>query len=420
MIFIRLILGLTLIFALPEPIAGRRVHDFAGVITADDRQVLEKEALFIEQQTTAQLAIVTVSSLDGESVESYAHALMNSWGVGRRDNNNGVMFLVAPEERRARIEVGYGLESLLSDARCGELLRKHATPYFKQGEFSDGIRATTGAIVDILGRNPEAAAGKSSSRPQVGLPQLPEGALIAIICAVLSVAFLMVGAIYSTHRYYPAGLLPFFSILLSLSASLTICLTDLGSFKFLYILAILPILAIVKNYFWWRRFHPHRCTECGAQMNLLGEEEDDAKLTSSQKIEESLLSVDYDCWSCPACDKSTILEYIESSPYAECPSCSTRAYGAIVRIICEASLFGAGTRHHLRICEACRKETLVRVESIPSYAARAAAFMAGLAVGSSGSSGGSGSSSRGNSGGSSGGGSYGGGSSGGGGASAGW
>ncbi len=85
-----------------------RVHDLAGLLNAEQRQSLERLAHEVEQQTSAQLAVVTVPSLEGRTVESYANELFNSWGIGNRDTNNGVLFLIAPNEHRMRIEVGAG------------------------------------------------------------------------------------------------------------------------------------------------------------------------------------------------------------------------------------------------------------------------------------------------------------------------
>src|SRR5689334_6119449 len=88
----------------------RRVHDFANLLTAEDRQQLESLAQEVEQRTTAQFAIVTVRTLEGQTVEKYANTLFNQWGIGRQDVNNGVLLLVAPHEHKMRIEVGRGLE----------------------------------------------------------------------------------------------------------------------------------------------------------------------------------------------------------------------------------------------------------------------------------------------------------------------
>ena len=97
----------------------------------------------VERQTTAQLAVVTVPSLRGETVEAYAHELFNEWGIGKKGVNNGVLLLVAPTERRMRIEVGYGLEPLLTDSVCGEIRDQAIIPHFKNNDYAGGIIAGT-------------------------------------------------------------------------------------------------------------------------------------------------------------------------------------------------------------------------------------------------------------------------------------
>jgi len=111
------------LMAIPAPIdKTRRVHDFANSLSADAIQRLESMGQQVERETTAQLTIVTVTSLEGQSIEQYANTLFNQWGIGQKETNNGVLLLIAPNDRRVRIEVGYGVEPLLSDGLCGEIL----------------------------------------------------------------------------------------------------------------------------------------------------------------------------------------------------------------------------------------------------------------------------------------------------------
>ena len=120
-----------LLGALPEGDPKKRVHDFAKVLPAETKTQLEALSLGVERDTTAQLAIVTVHSLDGKSIDEYATELFNKWGIGRADVNNGVLLLNAPNEREVRIEVGRGLEPLLTDGVCGDILDEHVLPQFK-------------------------------------------------------------------------------------------------------------------------------------------------------------------------------------------------------------------------------------------------------------------------------------------------
>jgi len=110
------------------------VSDLAGVISPEARTRLEALCAELEQKTGAQMAIVTVQSLDGEGVENYAVNLFKQLGVGSKKDNRGVLLLVAPHERKYRIEVGYGLEPVINDARAGDAGRA-MVPFLRQNDY---------------------------------------------------------------------------------------------------------------------------------------------------------------------------------------------------------------------------------------------------------------------------------------------
>jgi uncharacterized protein len=127
------------------------VTDLAGVIAPEARARLEALCAEVEQKTGAQMAIVTVNSLEGESVDTYAVDLFKQLGVGGKKDNRGVLLLVAPNERKYRIEVGYGLEPVINDARAGDAGRA-MVPYLRQGNYGEatevGARQLAGYIAD--------------------------------------------------------------------------------------------------------------------------------------------------------------------------------------------------------------------------------------------------------------------------------
>ena len=137
--------------SLPRP-AGR-INDFAGVIDAATEADLDRRLDRLEQQTSSEIAVATVESLDGMSVEEYASRLFKEWGVGRAKQDNGVLVVVAPNEREMRIEVGYGLEGVLPDGLAGDVIRKQFTPRFRDGDYSGGIRDGVGRVIEIVERH---------------------------------------------------------------------------------------------------------------------------------------------------------------------------------------------------------------------------------------------------------------------------
>ncbi len=136
---------------LPTP-AGV-VNDFAGVLTADEERALTELVQGVEDATTAEIAVATVTSLDGMSVEEYATRLFAAWGVGQADKDNGVLILVAPTEREMRIEVGYGLEGVLPDGLAGQIIRETFLPKFRDNQYGAGIVEGTTRVAAIVRRN---------------------------------------------------------------------------------------------------------------------------------------------------------------------------------------------------------------------------------------------------------------------------
>lgn len=121
--------------------------DGAGVLPAAGKAMLEKRLADVEARSGHQFVVVTVKSLGGHVISDYSLKLFNSWGIGRKGVNDGVGLLVAPNERKVRIEVGYGLEKALTDAEAGAILEKDVLPRFKAGDMPGGIAAGSEAII---------------------------------------------------------------------------------------------------------------------------------------------------------------------------------------------------------------------------------------------------------------------------------
>jgi len=162
------------------PYLTGRVNDNAGVLSDATRRSLSERLKAHEEKTTNQVVVLTVPSLEGENIEDYADAVFKAWKLGQKGKDNGILVVVAPNDRRMRIEVGYGLEGTLPDGAAGDIIRNVMTPRFSSGDFDGGIEAGVDAILSVLetGRAPElaesAAAGQRAS-PLSGFqgPDLP-------------------------------------------------------------------------------------------------------------------------------------------------------------------------------------------------------------------------------------------------------
>jgi uncharacterized protein len=144
--------------AFPKPLG--KINDFAGVLDAATAAELSRLVIDTEARTSAEIAVVTVTSLDGMSVEEYAVKLFAEWGIGKSASDNGVLVLVAPTQRRMRIEVGYGLEPILPDALAGRIIREEFLPAFRDNDYARGTLQGVRRVAAIIVRRETVPAGE--------------------------------------------------------------------------------------------------------------------------------------------------------------------------------------------------------------------------------------------------------------------
>jgi uncharacterized protein len=132
------------------PTLTGRVVDAADILDQPTRSAIAAMLATLEEKTTDQVVVATVTSLQGQSIEVYANRLANRWALGHKDKNNGVLLLVAPSERKVRIEVGYGLESTLTNAIAHEIIERSIVPRFRAGDMAGGVANGVGDIVAVL------------------------------------------------------------------------------------------------------------------------------------------------------------------------------------------------------------------------------------------------------------------------------
>lgn len=142
------------------PLTGR-VVDAANIIPDADEAALTQKLAAVEQASSRQLVVATVPSLQDYPIEDYGYKLGRAWGIGQKGANNGMILLVAPNERKVRIEVGYGLEPVMTDALAGDIISGQILPRFKAGDYPGGINAGADAIIAQLQAPPEQAEQKA-------------------------------------------------------------------------------------------------------------------------------------------------------------------------------------------------------------------------------------------------------------------
>jgi uncharacterized protein len=151
---VALLCAIVTTFTLTLPALTGHVVDRANIVPAETRSAIEQKLADLEAKSGIQLVVATVTSLEGQEIEPYANELFRYWKLGQKDKNNGVLLLVAPNERRVRIEVGYGLEGTLTDALSIVIIANAITPRFKAGDFSGGIARGVDDIISVLTTDP--------------------------------------------------------------------------------------------------------------------------------------------------------------------------------------------------------------------------------------------------------------------------
>ncbi|WP_319541478.1 TPM domain-containing protein [uncultured Pseudodesulfovibrio sp.] len=149
-------------FALEVPPYKGRVNDLANMMSSSTEQALEAQLAELEKTDSTQVSILTIPSLEGDSLEDFSIRVADAWKVGQKNSDNGVILLVSKADRKSRIEVGYGLEGVLTDVLAGQILNNVIAPRFKQGNFDAGFKDGVIAITSAV--RGEFAASKSLKR----------------------------------------------------------------------------------------------------------------------------------------------------------------------------------------------------------------------------------------------------------------
>jgi uncharacterized protein len=186
------VLLLSAVITWAEPVSqlhpSNYVNDFAHVLNPQTEDQLNSICEQLDHQAKAQVAVVTINTLEGQDVESYGVDLFHKWGIGSKSNDHGVLILLAIQDHRGRIEVGYGLEPILPDGKTGGFNRE-AIPFLKQGDYDAAIRLMTIRVADVIAQDagiqltgsPQAPRSNYPAAPGISLGRIALLVLIAII-----------------------------------------------------------------------------------------------------------------------------------------------------------------------------------------------------------------------------------------------
>ncbi|HAQ06828.1 MAG TPA: hypothetical protein DCR24_04600 [Bacillus bacterium] len=176
---------------IPAPVGDIYVQDFANILNDHEEEQLRNIGRQVENQTTSQIAILTVNSIGENSIEEYGVEAYRTYGLGTRENNNGVLLVLAMQEKKVRIEVGYGLEGTIPDGKAGRILDEYAIPHLVNGQPSLAIMNTYQALANEVTGASE--FGSEPSEPEAQEFPIPTWLLIIIVFAVVVLDFLFFG-----------------------------------------------------------------------------------------------------------------------------------------------------------------------------------------------------------------------------------
>lgn len=320
----------------PDPLAsvGRQVQDSGQVLSEEYLDLIDSLCRELQRVTQAQMAVVTVDNLNGEPVEDYAETLFQQWGIGDTDRDDGLLILFSRDDRKVRLEVGYGLEPAINDARAGRMLRDIATPKFKQGYYGQGLYLLAVAVADHVTRAsgqpydftppdplpPERILSSSSaaSSSAIALPYptalLIYTALLLGFSGLTTIIFLLRFHAYRARaakvhlsKKYLFGV-PALSVLGMAGFIGLIMLYDKGIIGFFIMfftfLVTIPLQWLLRQKMLAKaEAYTPDCARCHRPMRLIGEEEDNQFLTREEIAEENVLGMDYEFWACDACNR---------------------------------------------------------------------------------------------------------------------
>lgn len=379
----------------------RYVSNPDGILSPSAEAQINTMLSSLWDSTSAEVVVVVVDKIDTD-IDSFATELFGEWGIGKRDNSNGLLLLVSRDDRKMVIRTGYGMEGVVPDVLAGRIIRNLMAPRFREEDYDGGVidavaeisRLTTDPVhrEEILSQYENDRQPADNFGDDIFRWWLTIGAVIAAVLIVVVFVIAFTTRKQPEFRRYQA----------------------LNTLKLTYlVVGILfvgiPLVSFLVLWLMMRRVRLHKrlCPNCNHRMHRLGEQADNAYLTPAQDMEEQLKSVDYDVWLCDNCHETDIIPYINPlSNYQVCPHCGAKASA----LTAQRTTIPPTTRSQGQVvkeytCMNCRQKTL-RKYVIPMLEV-APVFISGGRGGSGGGGGFSG-------------GSFGGGFTGGGGASGGW
>ena len=304
---------------IPNPLRTGRswVADQANVISDVDEKRINGILSPLERKTGAEVVVVTVRNLGGQSIEEFANDLFRIWKIGKKGRDNGVVILAAIADRKSRIDVDYGLQDILTDGKTGEILDQKVTPQFKNGAYSQGLYSGALAIAQAIDPSFSPPSDASPApQPSLEFPTEPSQPGFPV-------------------TVYPAG------------GGLILALLGLVVFLF-------PLL-LFGGMIWFfvaamRR--PLRCSKCREVVQQLSQSAELPSLSPVQQFEQKIGARDYRVWHCVKCRNQDITAHdLPYSNFVQCPTCRHQTATTLVEAVREPTFRRGGQERVILSCQ---------------------------------------------------------------------
>ncbi|MEB3355189.1 MAG: TPM domain-containing protein [Synechococcales bacterium] len=301
------------------PFLDPYVNDYGQVLEANDKATMRAALAKFTAETEIQVVVLAIDSIfdyrtGDNSIESFATHLFNTWGIGDRIRNDGILILVAPGDRKVRIELGEGYDAE-DEQTARDIIDDTMLPYFREGRISQGTVAGVNAVVARFNPNSLSDTGTGSGYDGAGGGDLWRQLFLFEIPLLWS-------RLPSVVQVIIGGLVAFF--------------------------VSIPLLRVRK------RYGTHRCPKCKSNMVRLNEEADNQYLDAGKQKEEQLGSVNYDVWLCRSCSHHILKPYQNlSSQYQKCPMCYRKTLELSTHTLRYATYEEEGEEKVTESCENC-------------------------------------------------------------------
>ena len=365
-------------------VMDRRVYvaDPSGIVSVEAKESANTALWNLRQHTGVEAVIVVVPNTGDYTEEEFATELFTEWGIGKRDKDNGVLILIVPGQRAARIATGYGVEGVIPDISARKMIQRSIVPYMKNNDIDGAVTAIASDISNVLSDPVAAEELKSSKREsweESSESDITAEDIINFVVVIIFMVFLFSFGkyIYDSKRFgkqdrYRQAL----GWHKEKSTYISLAILSAG-------LGLIPFMLMQRKYKRARN-RPMECPACKSLMHKLNEEEDNYYLNAAQDLEEKLDTVDYDVWLCDKC--GTIEKYpfrTNQLKYEECPNCHTIAMSLIRdHTVVPATSKSTGIGEKIYECKYCNKRTTRRYQIPQRPDATAAAIAAGAILGS--------------------------------------